>query len=178
MEKELMIILNNLIYEKLNLKEVEDRIYQYGIIGKEMVNDDRIKLKSKYLFLINRLYLNDLSESEKKELFDNVQKYDDSASEELVNYFAKIIDKVLFNPNDEPYVYYGPHILGNEVPSDSIVLSLHYLKYGQEEAQMDANEDFIIEIANEVQFVNGPASGYKVAVVIRDELQRDMIATL
>lgn len=176
MENDLKILLNNLIYKKLGLDVIESKINEFGIKNKKIINSSKINIDSKYFFLSNNVYVDNLTESEKIKLFELLENLNDEFSlNNLYNYLESIIEKLLFEKNSEKYIYYGEKRMNNLVPSDSIALTFQYLKYDYSEEQIEKNEDFIVDVINYIQDVLGPSKKAKVAIIECDEIKREMI---
>ena len=64
MKEKVKILLNKIIYERLELNAIEHCISEAGVKPKEIVNDNNYDLTSKYFFLVNDVYLDRLNTDE------------------------------------------------------------------------------------------------------------------
>ena len=174
MEDKIKLIYNKLIYELLDLKNIEEEISNSGIKSKEIVNNENYDLASKYFFLKNDIYLGHLDSNELNFLERTIYSINFSnilISEELSKFLLEKISKILLPNTNEKYLsYYGT---GNSflAPSDAIVFAFHYLKYlDSDEELMENQEDILCDKLNYIQNVIAPSKNMKVAILVFDEL--------
>ncbi len=176
MEDKIKLILNKVVYDKLGLDIIEQEIVNANIRCKDIINDDNVELVSRYFFLLNDVYLDRLNSDEVYTLenyIENIDFHNIILTEELRNFIDERLFKLLIPDTDERYIsYYGT---GNNyiAPSDSIVLGFHYIKYLDNEDNVDNQEEFIYEKMNYIQSVLAPSKNIKVSVLVFDELIKD-----
>lgn len=170
------------IYEKLNLKDLDDRLSNEKVRLYDPKNvDERI---SPYFGLLNRGSFESFTKEEmdkSNELFSH--EYEELLTEplksELSSFFEKTYKKYYFDNVKDKYVYYGPAEIKFLAPSDAIALSINYTRFDNED-EMFRREEVITEIANYIQEDLADKSNMKLAAVIYDEfsLNRDKIVQL
>lgn len=174
MKEKVKILLNKIIYERLELNAIEHCIIEAGVKPKEIVNNNNYDLTSKYFFLVNDVYLDRLNTDELQileNLIGNIDFQNINLTEELIDFMNANIYKLLLPNTDEKYLSYYGTGYDYMAPSDSIVLGFHYIKYlDNNENDINKKEEVIYEKMNYIQSVLGPAKKLKVSVLIFDEL--------
>lgn len=172
MESEIKWLLLKIIYEELNLAQVEEKLTNLGIIAKKIVETEEFKYApiSKYFFLKNDIVLDNLSIEEVEKLRNlynkGIEKNDLINNTELIEFIKKIKLKLLFPKTNERYIIWDALAPDHMTPSDSIVLAFHYLEF-QDNYPPDIMDD-VIDTINSIQQLSSKV-GYKIAVLMYNE---------
>ena len=159
------------IYEKLNLKELDEKLSNEKVRLYDSKNVD--KRISPYFGLLNRGTFDAFTEEEMNkvnELFSH--EYEELLVEplytELKSFFEKTYKKYFFDNNRSDYIYYGPTEMQYLAPSDAIALSINYTKFDNEDEMFRKNE-VLANMGNYIQEELSEKSNMKLAVIIYDE---------
>ena len=128
MEEKIKIILNKIIYDKLNLYEIEKKFDSNGIKRKITESENNNESMSNFFFIMNDVYLNRLTVQELEYITNSIKQLDFSKlqiSKELCDFLLSIINKLLLPETSEKYLYWGNRNYEYMAPSVSIVLSFH-----------------------------------------------------
>lgn len=161
MKEELKLIIFNIIYNNLGLKDLENNIVKNEIKCKNIKNPNNYPMVSKYFFLLNDVHLENLEPNELEELTRHYNEFmkDNKNYNELCNFLIKNIKKILFENQTTGYVNYGA--AQQSAPSDALVLAFHYNDLETDEEK----ENFIIDILNYIQFEASKKIKMKIAVL-------------
>ena len=173
------------IYDRLNLKELDDRLTNEGIkpFDKEHV-DQRI---SKYFAFMNEgtashfskedsekfheYFSRELSELEREPLYSEVR---DFVLRTYENYF--------FSDKKDDYIYYGPVSFDYMAPSDAITLGINYVKFDikaasdmEYERELQRRDGVVVDMMNYIQTELARKMGMKLAALAYDEVTFNQI---
>lgn len=162
------------LYNKIGLKEVENRLLSSGIKTLDFGSYDI----SKYFTLVNRVNYMALT-GNLKEKYDyyfslSIEELCSSSMQDELNKFFDETYKILLFPNvDDKYVYYGPINYNYMVPRDSIVLGFYHNEFDLDGDNFDEehfmNEQLICDNLNFIQYELGPKINMKIAVIKYNE---------
>lgn len=179
MENRLKLILFEIIYNKLGLKEIEDCFVYNNIKGKKINNYDKYPILSKYFFLMNDVNLDCLFDIEKEELSKYYNLYcqgDETGKKRLYEFLESNALKLLLPKTDEKYLYWGYTSFEYMAPSDAIVLGFHYIAFDNSTMEeYDMSEKFINNKLNYIQKELAENFGHKVAVIKYDDVPRSRV---
>ena len=170
------------IYEKLNLKELDEKLSSEKVRLYDPKNVD--KRVSLYFGLLNRGSFDALTEEEKnkaQELFSH--EYEELLTEplysELKAFFDRTYKKYFFDSIESDYTYYGPAEINYLAPSDAIAFSINYTMFDNEDEIFRRNK-VLADTANYIQKELAKKSNMKLAAIIYNEyaLNREKIAQL
>ena len=179
MVEDIKLILNKIIFNELQLSEIEKKLSEAGIKNKNISNPKHINIPSKYFFLMNEVHFENLSDSDKNTLISLYNK-SKSGNEEDKNNLYKFLEKIklqlLLPKGKMKYIYYDVQDDEHLVPSDSIVLSFHYMRYNDnfKEDVDQQKEEYINNIINYIQYKLAPNNLLKVAIIKYDEINKNL----
>lgn len=159
------------IYEKLNLKELDEKLSNEKVRLYDAKNvDSRI---SPYFGLLNRGSFETFTEEENKKATELLShEYEELLTEplytKLKTFFDETYEKYFFNNNRSDYIYYGPVEIQFLAPSDAIALSINYTKFDTESEIFRKNE-VLANVGNYIQEDLAEKVNMKLAVIIYDE---------
>lgn len=165
------------LYEKLNLKELEEQLTNNGI--KAYDEDNISKRIAKYFSLVstgtnvnfsnedldrfNTYFSKSINELTKEPLYS-----------EVVSFILKTYQNYFYSNAKERYKYYGPSSFEYMAPTDSIVLGINYIKFDLPEEQYDQEllrqEKVIVDILNYIQTNLSKKSGIKLSAISYNEV--------
>ncbi len=168
MKNNLIIIINNIIYDELGLETIENELTRNNVFPKQTDEFIKDKLKAKYFFLLNDLSFDRLNKDE----IDQINHfYQNGMESELIDTIKTKYLKIIIPDRKEGYF----NMFGTSdqylVPTDAIVLGFNYIRYKEDydEISDNTNESLIIKELNNIQDVLGPEKGLKIAVLKLDE---------
>lgn len=170
MEEYLKQKLFDIIYDELQLKEIEEFLVSNGVKTKKVSGEDLGT--SKYFTLLNKVELNNFSEIELNEItlcYERSVLGDSVAIQKLTEILKDKILKFLIPRTDEQYLYWGPMNFEYMAPSKSIVLAFNYLAFDyaiQDEFQI---YNLCAEKMNDIQNKNVSKFGVPIAIIMYDE---------
>lgn len=165
------------LYEKLNLKKLEEQLTNNGI--KPYDENNISKRISKYFSLVST----GTSDNFSKENIERFNYYFSKDISELLTepLYSAVIDFILktyqnyfYSDATERYKYYGPTSFEYMAPTDSIVLGLNYIKYDLPEEQYNqelARQDrAIVDVLNYIQTDLSKVSSIKLSAIAYNEV--------
>ncbi len=175
MENEIKLLLSKLLYVKLGLEKYEKELISFNIEEKNIVNENKITLSSKYFFLLNEINLDKLSADEYAYLNSTIPELDNLNLDKL-NELNRFLDNKMYDlllPETQlKYLYWGESDYNHMAPSDSIVLGLHYkLNIDEDEASIYTKQEIVTNIANKIQEESMKKHNIKVAVILYDNMK-------
>lgn len=173
MNNNLKFFMLKIIYDKLNLKEVEEELENKGVMPKNIKNDENLPLVSNYFFLKNDIHLDNLTAEELtalKKYYDGTMNHDEELSKALYQFLDHNMLKLLLLKEQQGYISFGDQF--HMAPADAIILDFHYRKYTNEDFT-DEQDEIVSNELNKIQYELGPKAGIKVAVLKYDELLKN-----
>lgn len=165
-----------IIYNKLELKQIEEELIKNNIPKKNIYNPNNVKLVSNYFFLRNDVYLNRLTRDEIDYINKSINSSDENIVRGLNNFLERNLQKLIMPETDEKYFIWEGNSMDYMAPSDAIVLAFHTLAYQDENFDEDVlfeREKYIAEKLNYIQYTLAPSKNMKVAVFEYNELQME-----
>lgn len=171
------------IYEKLNMKSIEEKLSEEGIQSLDYQNQEEEMYKSisRFFVLKNHTDISSLTEEEK----ESFKKYfsipiemvleDKRLLNEINEFILRTYQKVLFPKIEENHCYYGPININYVAPRDSIVLGFRYYEFNIDEnfeEEHDRQQDIICDILNDIQFNLAQQLKITIAVIKYNELYK------
>lgn len=164
-----------LLFDKLELKKIEDYLMNKKVIPKKIQDSNKIKISS-YFFLQNKINLNTLNKEElellKKYLRNDIEFINSEKNEmynEMNDFLLKNMKKILLPNTEQRYISYNNSFSPFDlVCSDSICFYCHYLQYNDKSSD-EANK-IVCEIANYMQYELSKKVGIKLAVIPCNEV--------
>lgn len=170
MEEYLKKMIFNIIYDELNLKEVEEVLINKGVKFKKLsIVDSGI---SKYFTLLNDVDLNSFLDSELNEIktcYEISKLGNDGMTPKLKQILKNNILKILIPKTDEQYLYWGPMNFQYMAPSKSIVLAFNYLAFDYDKQDEFEIYNLCAEKMNDIQNKNRSKFGVPIAIIMYDE---------
>ena len=170
MEEYLKNKLFNIIYDELNLKDVEDFLINSGVKSKKLsVVDLGI---SKYFTLLNDVDLNGFLDSELNEIkicYENSKLGNDGDTQKLKQILKNKILEILIPKTSEQYLFWGPMNFQYMAPAKSIVLAFNYLAFDYEIQDEFEIYNLCVEKMNDIQNKNISTFGVPIAIIMYDE---------
>ena len=161
-----------LLYNKLNLKEIEEYIKELGIQPKKIVGDSNIKI-SDYFFLFNKIRLEELDEEQINKLnkyfskdISEINNENNEYYEEMNEFLSDNIDKILFEKTESGYIGYGAFNPMNIVPADAVTFVFHYIRFNGTDKEKLSN---LFDKLNYIQTDLSQKYNIKLAVIPCDE---------
>ena len=173
MEEELKIMLFEILYNKLNLKEIEEYFTKNGVESKEFINDTNLPINSKYFWLLNNVLIENLEDKEKYTMYELYRQFklgNFFAKRELYYFLEKNMLKLLIPKTEEPYFYWGPKSFQYIAPSDAITLAFHYVEFYEDEIEEERINDIVVDKINEFQESEFEDINATLAVVVYNEI--------
>ncbi len=170
------------IYEKLKLKELDDKLSNEKVrLYDPKGVENRI---SPYFGLLNRGSFEAFSKDELNKANELLShEYEELLAEplysKLTSFFDDTYKKYFFDNIKGDYIYYGPTEMQFLAPSDAIALSINYTKFDTE-GEMFRRSEVIADVGNYIQEDLAEKNNMKLAVIIYDEfaLNDDKIVKL
>lgn len=170
MENILKMMLFEIIYNELNLNEIDKTLLAQHVPCKKMNNHGKYPILSRYFVLVNDVTLNRLTEEEKSTLINYMENINNpSVKKQTYDFLRKNKLKLLLPETTEPYLYWGPTSFEYMAPSDAIVLGFHYIEFDSETHSLE-KEEMIQKCLNNIQEERSESVGYKVSVIKYNEI--------
>lgn len=162
-----------LLYNLLNISEIDKYFKEKGVNGKDIYDPDNIKI-SDYFFLANNIVLSRLNKDElellKKYMANDIKYINSSYNsmyDEMNEFLYKNMNKILIPDTEEKYICYGDFSPNNMLPYDCICLYCHYMRYVDES---DKITSIVYNTINSLQYDLSKNKGIKIAVIPCDEV--------
>ena len=166
MESEIKRLLFEIIYDKLNLKDIEEDFNNNKIPKKDIINKKNEKIISNYFFLRNDVNLDELTKEETIYLLSKMNQKSDT--KELKDFLEQNMLRLLLPKTNEKYIYWDINDDEHLAPSDAIVIAFHTIEFL--EGIDEVRNAYICEKLNYIQDVLGPQANIKVAVLKYNEV--------
>ena len=172
MENQIKQLLFKIIYNKLNLQEIEEDFIKSNIPQKKINNPNNEEIISQYFFLRNDLYLDRLSLEEKTFIVSKMNSINENDKKELNEFLENNLLKLLLPETDKTYIYWDGSDDEHLAPSDAIVIAFHTIEFlnGIDESR----NMYINKKLNYIQDVLGPQNNLKVAIIKYNEVPTEI----
>lgn len=166
------------LYNKLDLKNIENKIIEQEIVN---IDEDVVGLYkdiSKYFSLVNNVDESMLPEQMKQQynyyFSMNGDELENRKLKKELNNFLESTYKYLLYPNiNEKFCFYGPLNYKYVAPRDAIVLGFNYCEFNLEDENFDQihlkKDEFICNILNYIQDELSNKTGLNIAVLKYNE---------
>lgn len=170
MEENLKLRLFKIIFDELNLQEIENEFIEAGVPQKEIISIDGKDPISRYFFLRNDIYLGRLDAGE----FKRIEQLANSGARrdlrELDEFLSDNRFRLLMPETSARYLYWDRSDLSHMAPADAVVIAFHTLRYDYDSSRAwERNWPLVNYRLNYIQEVSSKKVGYKVAVLEFDE---------
>ncbi len=172
MEDFIKLMIFEIIYNKLNLGNIENKFKNAKIQGKIIENPDNYPVISQYFFLLNDINFDNLSLDEKKKLeffFNSLKSGNDKIKQSLCEFLELNLKKLLMMDDVVDFLYYG--IVSDEYMGkiDEIILAFHYIEFDEKNSLTDEQFALITEEINRLENETAPNKGLKIKVMKYNE---------
>ena len=167
MKKILKYLSNKVIYEELNLKEIEKKLLDAKIIPKRITSVDGLAIISNYFFLWNDVNIDRLNLFEKDKLINLYKDYIDSGKKEdkdLCLFLKERLYKLLLPNSDEDYPMEVLVRKSQKIENDSIILMCHFVQFDNDYPMTNQQYAIMHDLLEKVE-QDSISKGLKVKIV-------------
>lgn len=170
MENILKMMLFEIIYDELQLNEVDNYLFSQNILGKQINNHSQYPILSRYFTLQNKVTFERLKDEEKHILNHYIENMNNTETKKnLYNFLRDHKLKLLLPQTKESYLYWGPMNVKYMAPSDAIVLGFNYIEFSNKYDSQEQGK-IIEQVLNNIQSGSQAKVGYKVAIIKYNEI--------
>ena len=168
--KNLFFLLYRIIYDKLNLREVEEKFVEIDVPTKNMLIGPDEEPIPKYFFLRNDVQISRLTDAEMTMVRDCVNDPTPEKENELKSFLEQNIYRLLLPETTARYLFWPDR--SHAAPADYIVIAFHTLDYkeGESDEIRSKRDDIVYKELNRIQDESVDKYGLKVAVLKYNEL--------
>ena len=169
MEKKLFFLLYRIVYDKLNLREVEEKFVEIDVPTKNMLIGPDEEPISKYFFLRNDIQISRLTDAEMTMVRDCINDPTSEKENELKSFLEQNLYRLLLPETTARYLFWPDR--SHAAPADYIVIAFHTLDYkeGESDEIRSARDDIVYKELNRIQDESVDKYGLKVAVLKYNE---------